>query len=516
MIRRNILANMIGRIWGFISVYLFVPLYLKFLGIEAYGLVGFYSTLLGVLVFADMGFTATLNREMARISVREGSIGEMRDLLRTYETVYAFSSLFVSILIWFLAPLIAEHWLRSNTLHPDEIATAIRLMGVAIAFQLPSGLFIGGLMGLQRQVQANCFQISWGLFRGIGAVLVLWLFSPTITMFAFWQLISNMIYCFCTRFSLWNALSVSTTQSRPQFKFQVFRNTWRYAAGMAGVASVSIILTQVDKLVVSKMLSLEMLGYYVLACALASAPVMLASPISSAVFPRLTGLVATGDQLALKQLYHRACELVAVAIIPSGLTIALFSDDLIFVWTGSVAASQHAGLVAIFLILGQLMQAAVNVPYYLVLAHGNTRFNIQIGIVSVILVTPLLIPLVMKYGLIGAGLSWLAMNICTLPPYMYFLHRRFLPGELRQWCLRSVGRPLLATLPCVLVGRWLVPVNSSRLSMFCLVGLVWGISMVTTVFSNAGLRNGLIENARNYFNVFPKKERYSNVKRVVR
>jgi O-antigen/teichoic acid export membrane protein len=49
MIRRNIVANMIGRAWGVLSVYLFIPLYLKFLGIEAFGLVGFYSTLLGVL-----------------------------------------------------------------------------------------------------------------------------------------------------------------------------------------------------------------------------------------------------------------------------------------------------------------------------------------------------------------------------------------------------------------------------------------------------------------------------------
>ena len=71
MIQRNILFNMIGRAWGFVSTYVFVPLYLKFLGIEAYGLVGFYSTLLGVLAFADMGFTATLNREMARLSVRK-------------------------------------------------------------------------------------------------------------------------------------------------------------------------------------------------------------------------------------------------------------------------------------------------------------------------------------------------------------------------------------------------------------------------------------------------------------
>lgn len=491
MIKRNITANLIGRAWGFVSIYLFVPLYLKFLGIEAYGLVGFYSTLLGVLAFADMGFTATLNREMARLSVRKDSPGEMRDLLRTYESAYLCISSLLAILIWVLAPLIAAQWLRSKVLQPQEMSSAIRLMGVAIAFQLPSGLYIGGLMGLQQQVRANSLQIAWGAFRGIGAVFVLWLCSPTIFAFASWQLISNTIYCFFARLSLWRALSFSSAQSHPRVKWQVFRNTWRYAAGMAGMAVVSTLLTQTDKLTISKLLPLEMLGCYTLASALAAVPATLASPIASAVFPRLTGLVEKGDRIGLIRLYHRTCELVAVASIPAGLTLAVFAGDFILAWTGSTVAAQRAGRVAALLLAGQLMQAIMVVPYYLALAHGNVRLNLQIGIASIVLITPLLIMLIMKYGLVGAGVSWLVMNIFTLPPYMYFLHRHFLPGELRRWCFRGVVRPLLAALPCVLLARWLVPHTDSRLQTLCWIGLVWAVAAAATALTSSEVRREL-------------------------
>ena len=501
MIRQNIIANITARTWGFISVYLFVPLYLKFLGIEAYGLVGFYSTLLGVLAFADMGFTATLNREMARLSVRKDSAGEMRDLLRTYESAYLCISSVLAIMIWALAPLIAEHWLHSKVLQPHEMAAAIRLMGISIALQLPSGLYIGGLMGLQRQVRANSLQIAWGVLRGVGAVLVLWLLSPTIFAFALWQLISNAVYGFFARLSLWRALSPGPAQPHPRFKWQVFRDTWRYAAGMAGMAVVSTLLTQTDKLAVSKMLPLEMLGYYTLAGALASAPLMLASPIASAVFPRLTGLVEIEDRIGLVRLYHRTCELVAVAIIPAGLTLALFAGDFILAWTGSAAVAQRAGLVASLLLVGQLIQAITVVPFYVALAHGNVKLNLQIGVSSVILITPLLIYLITRYGVVGAGISWLVMNLCTLPPYMYFLHRRFLPGELRRWYLRSVGLPFLTALPFVLLGRWLVPHTDSRLFMFCLIGLVWGLSAAATATTIPELRNVLIRQTCRFFGV---------------
>ena len=190
MFRKNIFANVFARIWGFVSVYLFAPLYLKFLGIEAYGLIGFYFALMGVLVFADMGFTATLNREMARLSVQKDNTGKMREVLRTYEILYFVISIFLSILIWFSAPVIAEDWLNSSAFPLHEVTNVIQIMGIAIAFQLPAGLYIGGLMGLQLQVKANAIQIVWGMLRGVGAILVLLFISPTIYAFILWQMIS--------------------------------------------------------------------------------------------------------------------------------------------------------------------------------------------------------------------------------------------------------------------------------------------------------------------------------------
>lgn len=488
MIRKNIIANIIGRAWGFISVYLFVPLYLKFLGIEAYGLVGFYSTLLGVLAFADMGFTATLNREMARLSVLEDSAEDMRDLLRTYEATYSVISILLSLLIWVLAPFIAEYWLQSKLLPIHEITVAIQLMGIAIALQLPSGLYIGGLMGLQRQVHANYLQILWGIVRGLGAVLVLWLFSQTIYTFALWQLISNVIYCFLSRKVLWRALSFDSGLAQPQFKWQVFRSTWRYAASMTGMSAVAIILTQADKLVVSKLLPLEVLGYYTLAGSLAMIPITLASPIATAVFPRFTGLIVIKDSIGLTQLYHRTSEMVAIAIIPAGLTLVVFASDFIFIWTGSTITAQRAGLVASLLLGGQLMQAITVVPYYLALAHGNVRLNLLIGVISIVMITPLLFYLIKIYGVEGAGFSWFIVNICTLLPYMYFLHSRFLPNEFRHWCLISIVRPTLVTLPFVMLGYWLIPHGSSRAVTLCFITLVWGVATMFSVLSSTQLR----------------------------
>ena len=66
----------------------FVPLYIKFMGIESYGIVGIFASLQAIFSLLDMGLSTTLNRELARLSAIPSREQEMRDLLRTLEIIY--------------------------------------------------------------------------------------------------------------------------------------------------------------------------------------------------------------------------------------------------------------------------------------------------------------------------------------------------------------------------------------------------------------------------------------------
>jgi O-antigen/teichoic acid export membrane protein len=494
IIRKNIGANYLGQFWNIIAVFLFVPFYIKFLGIEAYGLVGFYITLMGILAFADIGLTATLNRELARLAACNNPVSEMSDLLRTYELIYGGIALFLASLMWVLAPGIANHWLQLNTFTSGDVTLVIRIMGIAIALQLPANLYIGGLMGLQKQVLSNSIQIAWSVLRGGGSVLMLWLVSPTILAFIGWQLVSNIIYFLLARINIWR--SIGSREIEPSFKKSVIKKTWRFAFGMAGISFISIALLQLDKLAVSKLLPLEMLGYYMLAATVASIPSLLAGPIIKAVFPRFTKLVEAGDYESTVTLYHRTSEFIALAIIPTGMVGIAFSGELIFIWTGVAEASRQAGMVASLLLAGALMQSMTVVAFHVALAHGYVRLNLKVGIASIILLLPMLFLLIPVYGINGAGISWLVMNVCIFIPYMYFLHSRFLQGEFMRWCLWSVGRPLFIALPLVLLGDWLVPQTDSRFLMFFLIGLIWAVTTsVAAIFTSLSLKYTL----KNYF-----------------
>ena len=72
-IRRNVIANYLGQGWAAVMGLAFVPIYVSYLGMEAYGLVGLFALLQGWLALLDMGMTPTLGREMARFR-RENTV----------------------------------------------------------------------------------------------------------------------------------------------------------------------------------------------------------------------------------------------------------------------------------------------------------------------------------------------------------------------------------------------------------------------------------------------------------
>ena len=62
---KNIVANFFGKFWGLFSNFIFIPIYIRLLGIESYSIISFGLIIAGVMSVLDSGITATLSREMA-------------------------------------------------------------------------------------------------------------------------------------------------------------------------------------------------------------------------------------------------------------------------------------------------------------------------------------------------------------------------------------------------------------------------------------------------------------------
>jgi len=487
-LKKNIVANFAGSIWQALMSLAFVPLYIKFMGIESYGLIGIFATLQAMFVLLDMGLSATLNREMARLSVLPGREEEMRNLVRSLEIIYWCVAIFIGIVVMSISHFIAHYWVKAAQLSPQTIEQAFLIMGFAMVLQWPTSLYRGGIMGLQRQVLLNAINIGLSTLRGAGAVLILWLISPTIQAFFLWQIVISAMDTFILRKSLWRILP--SGKENALFQKKLLSGIWRFAAGMSGISILALILTQVDKIILSKMLSLELFGYYAFASMVAMSLGRLFTPVFYSIYPRFTQLaVSIDDQNGLKQLYHKSCQFMSVLILPIAIVVALFSYEIIFLWTQSPTTAERTHLLVSILICGTALNGIMNPPYALQLAFGWTELNVISNILAVIILVPLIIYMATHYGAIGAASAWLILNISYILFLIPIMHRRLLRKEKWRWYWQDVCVPLMAGLSMAVLGRLLLSGSASQFVMSIYLLIISVLTLVATLLSVPTMRS---------------------------
>ncbi len=179
-LKKNVVSNYLGQSWSALLGLVFVPLYIQFLGMEAYGLIGLFAVMQAWLSLLDMGITPTLNREMARYTSGARSPQSIRDLLRSLEIPCFSIAAIISVGVWASSDFLANDWLKAEKLPTEVIAHALSVMAVVVALRFVEGIYRGSLFGLQRQVWFNSANAVLATVRHGGAIAVLAWISPTI------------------------------------------------------------------------------------------------------------------------------------------------------------------------------------------------------------------------------------------------------------------------------------------------------------------------------------------------
>lgn len=490
-VKTNFFANLAGSGWSALVGLACTPLYIRFMGMEAYGLVGFYFLLQGIINILDLGLSPTMNREMARYSVMPDKAGEARDFVRTLEIGYWAAGILIGAAIYFAAPYIATHWIKAGDIPASEVQRAVTIMGVLAALQWPLSLYQGGLLGLQRQVLLNGISIATATLAGGGALLVLWLVSPTISVFFTWQIVIALLQTTITTIALWRCLPASGNP--PRFEPGLLRSTWRFTAGMGGITLTALVLTQLDKVILSKLLPLKTFGYYVLAGVVAGGLTsVIITPMFNTIFPRFSSLVAQGEEKKLVEMYHGSTQVMAVLILPAAAVIALFSREILMLWTGNPEVVQNAAPIVSILVIGTALNGLMNLPFSLQLAYGWTKIGLVINSAFIFTLVPAILFMTLNYGAAGAALVWVALNGIYMAVGVPLTHRRILKGEALRWLTKDVGLPLAGTVVAASIGRVLINRPLPPFETLGALAIILACSMTSAALATPSFRTWIV------------------------
>lgn len=468
----NIIASYASQIYMAVIGIVLVPVYLRYLGAEAYGLIGFYSMLQAWFMLLDIGLTPTMLRETARF--RGGSIDALtlRRFVRTLEGLFIAIALLGSTTVMAASSYIAGSWLKVQKLSLTEVRHVVILIAVIIALRWVSGLYKGAVNGFERLVWLGGFNIVISTFRFVLVVPLLIYVSATPTMFFSYQLIVAVLEVLILVIYTYHLMPKIEYKRHKPWEWSPLRGLLGFSVTIAFTSSIWVVVTQTDKLLLSKFLPLSEYAYFTLAVLVASGINLLSGPISGALLPRMVKLNSEGDESGMIRLYCNATQLVAVIAIPATLVLAFFSQELLFIWTGNAEIARSAAPVLTLYALGNGILSICAFPYYLQFAKGDLRLHLIGSALFVITLIPAVIWGTIHYGVKGAGFSWLGANALYFLIWVPIVHGHFVKGLHRRWLLHDLAGIVLATGICSFIMKRLVSwpdnrAHSAVLIVFC-------------------------------------------------
>jgi O-antigen/teichoic acid export membrane protein len=269
---------------------------------------------------------------------------------------------------------------------------------------------------------------------------------------------------------------------------------------------MGVIFTQLDKVILSKLIDLESYSHYMLASVVSGALYLIVAPVYSIAFSRFSAIVVAAspaEVLSSLRFYTRA---LAVILLPIAMMIAVLSREIIELWTGDKTLAESVGPIVSLLVSGAALNGVMSMPHALQLALGMTRVPLMINGVLMSVIVPLIILLSIKYGAVGGAVAWLIFNVFYVFLSAWLMHRKILDFGAGEWFFKDIILPvfLIASMGIIssmfyrqidLTDAFKMMLAAAQLILMCALGIFWSQGLYAAI-KNAF--SGVFQDARKF------------------
>ncbi|MDB2701185.1 oligosaccharide flippase family protein, partial [Alphaproteobacteria bacterium] len=404
---KNLFIAIFNSCWSAIIAFSLIPIYVKFLGLESYAIISLYATLNVFLQIFDFGIYPTIIRETAQ-SLKEDSNKKFKKTIQTFFIINITVSFIFFLISFYFSDIIAKYWLNSSSLPLDVVSNCIFLIGILISSRWPILIFQGILYGSNFAAYGFIINIIMVTFSALGSVVLLIFYSNDIEHFFIWQIFSGILYTiiiflFCkrkTQIKFWGEVQLKD-----------FKNGLYLSSSLWLVTASGILFSSSDKLLLSHLLSLDKYGMYMLAVSSATILQIIVNPFYNIFYPKFSKLYIQNKVVEINNLYRLLIKLMCFILLPMGLFIITTSEILIYLWTQDSKLTSLINPIFNFILLASVFNGITFIPYILQLSFAKNWIPLTLNILFTIINVPLIMFLLDYYGLLGAGIAFLIIQV---------------------------------------------------------------------------------------------------------
>jgi O-antigen/teichoic acid export membrane protein len=479
-VSNNAISNYIGQSYSMLITLASIPIYIKFLGTEAFGLIGFFVLLQNFTGLLDFGLSATINRQIALARARINGFATFRNLLRTIELGFIILSIVIIVTMYLSSSIIASSWINPVKLTSVDISYCLKLMAFIISLKLYSTFYRSGINGFEDQVWNNKNIALINTLKYVGGIVILISISRKITIYFEYQLIiAGFEVVLLYRRLYKNISDYIVDQKLIKIEWFEVAKIMPFSLSIAYTSATVIIIMQLDKLLLSSSISLEELGYLNIISTITGVILVMATPIFLAYLPKITMLTTNKKTVEMKSAYTEMTKLLTLLTATVTAMIACNAPGVIFAITGSVGAQIWGADALIYYAIGTGFYVLGSAQYYILNALGNLRLYVIGCSASLAILIPTIYLITQSHGVFGTSLIWMFYGFIWFIVWGGIVHHKALPTFHLQWLMKDILPLLISVILMTSIISRLINIshNESRI-LIIIEGTIIGVAVL--------------------------------------
>lgn len=371
---QNTASSFVALGWLSLLSMISIPIYIRLLGMSEWGMVAACVSLQLVSNFVDAGFSQIVPRWIAKEAQDHA---KLRCYMRIFQRIYLGLGLLVFIGLQMSAGYLAESWFKIEPDRTDALEMAIRIISLQVLFQFLNNLHMGFWHGLQKQVLANIRACSFGTLKHaatMGALAIgpreAWLYATTFALAAIFEFTINAI-------TVHQMLGKDiTTAKAHHISIAPFL---REVSTLSGGILLGLMVSHVDRIILSRTVSIEDFGIYTVALTLALAFLQLQTPFTRTYYPRIVQDIQTSGHASAVHLKRMGLGTVIFATFPAILA-CLFANNLLELWINQTRFIAIGTPTLQLLLLAVAANTLYNCIYIVIIASGESHLIIKFNL----------------------------------------------------------------------------------------------------------------------------------------
>ena len=400
LLARNTIWNLVGSGAPMIVAVFSIPILIRGLGTDRFGVLTLAWALIGYASLFDLG----LGRALTQLVAKKLGAGEDREV-----PTLVWTSLLLMLLLGVLGAAVLgvlSPWLVHSALNvPDplepETLQSFRLLGLSLPFVITTAGLRGLLEAHQRFGLLNALRIPMGVFTFAGPLLVL-PFSESLVpvvatlvagRVAAWA--AHLLLCLRVLPELGRSIAWERSAAGPLLRF----GGWMTISNL-----VSTLMVMIDRFLIGALVTMTAVSYYATPYEVVTKLWLIPGALVGVMFPAFSTSSAQ-DRNRTAVLFRRSVKCILLVLFPMVLLLIVLAQDGLRVWLGTEFAANSVRVVQ-WLAVGVFINSLALVPSALVQGMGRPDLTAKLQLLELPVYLAALIWLTKEYGIEGAAIAW--------------------------------------------------------------------------------------------------------------